>query len=243
MIIGVDLSRYQVILNGNQVTKPINFDKLKAAGVKFAFVRATTIDGQRDWAFDNTWAGLKSVGIPRGAYGFANQDNPMGYAVNLHRVVSATGDLGELPPVLDFEYRYVSATKSYIGKMTDKAAKTWLDAVESLFGKRPIIYTSKSMWFNPAPSWTASYPLWVASYTTAVKPTMPAGWAEWVFWQYKIESVGVQETYGVQSKEIDMDRYNGTQAEFNVRFGVKSEPTLEERVADLERRVAMLEVR
>jgi len=102
---GIDISVYQNyrLANGHpDLSRPVDFVKMKAQGISFAYVRATTIDGGIDYAFDHNWAGLKSVGIPRGAYGFANQKDPIGYARKMHEIVQATGDLGELPPALDY---------------------------------------------------------------------------------------------------------------------------------------------
>lgn len=216
---------------------------MKAAGISFAYVRATTIDGGVDYAFNYIWNGLKSAGISRGAYGFANQNNPLGYAVRMHKVVSATGDLGELPPVLDFECRYISATKSYIGKMTWQACHDWLEHTEALFGRKPVIYTSYSMWFNPPPPWTNDYQLWVASYSAVNNQPkwMPKGWNAWRIWQQGTPAIG--ERVGVQSKEIDWDVFNGDENSFRQWAGLAHVPTLEDRLIDIERRITNLEAK
>jgi lysozyme len=234
---GVDISKYQWFVLPNlqpDLSRPIDFHKMKAGGISFAYVRATTIDGQPDYAFEENWAGLKSVGIPRGAYGFANQKDPLGYAIRLHKVVSATGDLGELPPALDFECRFIPKTKSYIGKMTYQACHDWLLHTEALFGRRPIIYTSYSMWFSPPPAWTTDYELWVASYSAVngQPKWMPAGWKSWRLWQQGTPSTG--KKLGVQSEEIDWDVFAGNENNLHEWAGLAHEPTLEERVSALE---------
>jgi lysozyme len=240
---GIDLSRYQWLCYPAahpqafriDPTKPaVDFNKIKAAGVLFAWVRATTIDGGVDYAFEENWAGLKSVGISRGAYGFANAKDPVGYAERMYKIVSATGDLGELPPALDFECRYISATKSYIGKMSWQECRIWLLHAEALFQKRPIIYTSMSMWFTPSPAWTSEYELWVASYAAIGNQPkyMPKGWNTWRVWQQGTPAIG--ESMGVKSKEIDVDVYNGDEYAFNKWAGFKHIQTLEERVFALE---------
>jgi lysozyme len=241
-ILGVDLSRYQVLLNpDNTIKAGIDFAKMKANDVEFAYVRATTIDGGVDYAFNYIWNGLKSAGIARGAYGFANQKDPVGYARKMYEVVQSTGDSGELPPALDFECRYIAATKFYIGKMTWQACHDWLLYTESLFQLRPIIYTSYSMWFNPAPPWTNEYDLWVASYSAVnnAPKWMPFGWSSWLVWQRGTPAIGKQ--MGVQSEEIDDDVFNGDVSAFRDWSGLEHVPTLEERVVDLERRVTNVE--
>ena len=250
---GVDLSKYQwfiydktnapvpALIGHPVLSKPVDFTKMAAAGIKFAYVRATTINGEPDYAFEENWQGLRDVGIARGAYGFANNKDPVGYARKMYEIVQDTGDLGELPPSLDFECRYITATKSYIGKMTWQACQDWLRHMESLDGRRPIIYTSYSMWFNPAPSWTSDYVLWVASYTAVNNQPkwMPAGWhTGWMFWQQGTPSIGKQ--LGVCSEEIDVDVFNGDESAFRAWAGLEHKLTLEERITDLERRVTNL---
>ena len=218
------------------LTKPVDFTKMAAADIKFAYVRATTITGDPDYAFEENWQGLKDVGIARGAYGFANQKDPIGYARKMYEVVQATGDLGELPPALDFECRYIAAAKTYIGKMIFQACLDWLRHVEALDGRRPIIYTSYSMWFNPPPPWTSDYDLWVASYTTknAGPKWMPFGWSSWLFWQQGTPAIGKQ--LGVCSEEIDVDVFAGSEDEFRAWAGLSApKPTFEERLTELER--------
>ena len=225
---GVDISVYQNyrLANGHpDLSRPVDFVKMKAQEISFAYVRATTIDGGVDYAFEENWAGLKSVGIARGAYGFSNQKDPIGYARKLHEVVQATGDLGELPPALDFECRYIAATKTYIGKMTWQACLDWLQHTEALFQLRPIIYTSYSMWFNPAPPWTSDYDLWVASYSAVnnAPKWMPRGWSSWLLWQTGTPAIG--KAHGVCSEEIDVDVFNGNEDDFRLWAGLeKPEP-------------------
>jgi lysozyme len=232
---GCDISVYQHERDpaGHPTGTPVDFQKMKAAGIKFAWVRAITLAGGVDAAFMLNWNGLKSVGIPRGAYGFANQFDPIGYASRLHDVVSATGDMGELPPALDYES----------GQLTYSATLSWLQHVEALWGRRPIIYTSKSKWYVAAPPWTSSYPLWVASWKSAPPPTMPAGWSDWSVWQVGTPAYGLQ--YGVRSKEIDADvMREETLAAWLGQKTLEQEVTaLKQRVSELELRVSALEAR
>jgi GH25 family lysozyme M1 (1,4-beta-N-acetylmuramidase) len=52
-----------------------------------------------------------------------------------------------------------------------------------------------------------TYWLWVANWNVKT-PSIPKPWKNWVIWQYTISSYGYM--FGVQSKSIDMDTYNGT---------------------------------
>jgi len=222
--------------------RPVDFSKLH--DINFAWVRAITIDGYPDYAFEENWAGFKSRGVPRGAYGFSNQADPVGFAKRMFNIVQATGDIGELPPWLDFECRYIEATKSYVGKMDWNAARLWLQATEVFWKKRPIIYTSYSMWFNPPPPWTAEYDVAVASYTAVngQPKWMPRGFPTWKFWQQGTPAIG--KAQGFRSEEIDIDVFNGDVVSFNRAFNIVTTPTpdrldqLGTRVTELERLVS-----
>jgi len=232
---GVDLSKYQwfTLPNGHpDLSRPVDFQKMKDAGVSFAFVRATTIYGAPDYAFEENWAGLKSVGIPRGAYGFANQNDPVGFAEKMYDVVSLTGDLGELPPAMDYERM----------TLTFQATYNFLTHLQSLFQKRPLIYTNYNSWFKSPPPWNNDFPHWVANYTEGTQPKwMPVGWKDWLFWQHAVRADGFD--YGVKSQEIDHDYFQGDQALFDATFNLKPAPTLQEQIDDLRARVERLEAR
>jgi lysozyme len=56
-MIGIDVSTYQSV---------IDWDKAKAAGAQWAFIRAC-FGKSKDAQFDRNWSESKRVGIPRGA--------------------------------------------------------------------------------------------------------------------------------------------------------------------------------
>ena len=107
---------------------------------------------------------------------------------------------------------------------------------EQLWGKRPIIYTSKSKWEQLVGSvvWASAYDLWVAHYTTAPIPLIPGDWAGkgWKFWQYT-------------STPLDQNRFDGDLSKFLEYIGATPPPPpgggeLEVRVQKLEGDVAAL---
>jgi GH25 family lysozyme M1 (1,4-beta-N-acetylmuramidase) len=63
------------------------------------------------------------------------------------------------------------------------------------------------------------FPLWIAHYGT-MKPDIPKGWTTYLFHQYTDSGDGT--AYGVGSKEIDLNRFNGTDEEFRERYGLPS---------------------
>lgn len=190
----------------------IDWPKVRAAGQRFVFVKATEGDFYADPTFDDNWAGAKSAGLLRGAYHFfrCNVD-PKKQAEKFIDYVRSVNDNGELPPVLDLE--------TNDGQTKDKVvarAKTWLDLVEAEFGKKPVIYSGQYFlqdYFSVAgggpPAWAKDYPLWLAqypnSYSPGMQPYLPKGWFKWTFWQYSDKG----QVNGINAN-VDMNLFNGT---------------------------------
>jgi lysozyme len=199
--LGIDVSLWQ---------KHIDWNKVKAAGISFAFIKATEGDKIVDPLFATNWKNARAAGVLRGAYHFfrANLD-PVAQANQVINLLKA--DLGEIPVVLDVE--------SLDGQTADTVianAETWLARVEQALKIKPILYTRaffvKDRLKNAVgqyPTWGSRYPLWVAHYTTAPNPLLPIGWGNWRFWQYT--QTGAVD--GVTTGNVDRNYYNGTAAE------------------------------
>ncbi len=190
----------------------IDWPKVRAAGQRFVFAKATEGISYKDPTFDDNWFGARSAGFLRGTYHFfrCNVDakKQADYFINYVRSVN---DDGELPPVLDLE------TNDGMGK--DKivpAVKIWLDRVEASLGKKPIIYSGKyflqdyfTLPGGGPPSWSKDYPLWLAQYPNQYvegsKPYLPNGWFNWTFWQYSDKGA----VNGINAS-VDMNVFNGT---------------------------------
>ena len=168
---GIDISHWQ----GN-IDWPAIPDEYK-----FAFMKATEGTGFIDDKFSKNW--FESKGRPRGAYHFWRQAfSGTAQAEHFFDIVEATGDLGELPPVVDLE-----DTRAPKGGDIVPRIRQMLQRTEELFGVQPIIYTAQ-WWWNP---WTLNnpgfgdYDLWVAHYRpTWLRPYLPAGWGDWQVWQH-----------------------------------------------------------
>jgi lysozyme len=146
-------------------------------------------------------------------------------------------DPGEIPPVLDYEYR-VGIPSAGTARLECKA---FLERVRANLGKTPIIYTGNDYWKNygSADAYWTQYPLWIAY--PAAAPIWPAPWTTWLFWQYSWKGDGL--LYGAESLEMDMNYFQGDSAKLHATFGgVSPAPapaplTLEQRVKRLEDKV------
>ena len=207
----------------------IDWPKVRAAGYRFVFAKATESVTYSDPTFPDNWNGPKTAGLLRGAYHFfrCNVDakKQADYFINY---VQSTGDLGDLPPALDLE--------STDGQRKDKiipAVKVWLDRVEAAFGKKPIIYSGQYFLqdnFSEAgggpPAWAKDYVLWLAQYpgvpyTDGMQPVLPRGWFKWTIWQYSDKGV----VNGINAA-VDLDVFSGTLEELYKFAGAKiDDPT------------------
>ena len=190
---GVDVSHYQ----GN-----VDWNAVKAAGVSFAFAKATESTTYVDSEFKTNWQAMKAAGLLRGAYHFFQAASDA--AAQAQNFIKTVGTLEaiDLPPVLDIESAG-SATNSQL----IAGVQTWLNTVEQGLGRRPMIYTYASFWNAHLNNQFGNYPLWIAHYNVA-SPTIPTGWTGWNFWQYS-QTGKVQGVSG----SVDTDWYDGTYAD------------------------------
>ncbi|MFQ5615988.1 MAG: glycoside hydrolase family 25 protein, partial [Anaerolineales bacterium] len=183
-----------------------------------------------DKLFTTHWTETQEEGLWRGAYHFWRpEQNPKAQAKKFFDTVQGTGDLGELPPVLDVEM---------YGKASNVLA--CLKEIKKLFGKRPIIYTAQGIWntFGNV-TWAKNYPLWIANYlvrgsvrwsddlAVTVKqknPNLPKGWTKWTLWQFSQRGHGPDfgQDY-TKSKQIDLNVFNGSMEQMRAFFGISDD--------------------
>jgi GH25 family lysozyme M1 (1,4-beta-N-acetylmuramidase) len=83
------------------------------------------------------------------------------------------------------------------------------------------------------PTWLSEVDLWIANYGVT-NPTIK-GWKAWRFWQYTNKAHG--RDYGVESADLDLDYFNGTEDELRIYANVTPPihiPTIDERLTKLE---------
>ena len=79
----------------------IDWNKVKADGVTFAFAKSSEGMGQ-DWSFSANWAAMKSAGVMRGAFHFGRPGkDAVDQAKSFYDVVQPTK--GDLRLALDLE--------------------------------------------------------------------------------------------------------------------------------------------
>jgi len=231
--LGIDISSWQ---DNNSTAKKIDWNLARSKGAVFAFIRCCN-GFTADEDFEYNWGAAKEAGLLRGAYLFHDyRASPSGQA--RYFASRLKKDPGELPPVLDIE-KYWKPTPS---------RDDWLAAIQNMIAalknegfSRVIFYSNPDTilyTFSPIPDWMSAIPLWIAHYkVTQPSEKAVAPWKKWTFWQYTASGDGL--AFGMESKGLDMDWFNGTEAELCAfagkplpdSSGSTAEPTLEEKVA------------
>ncbi len=177
--------------------------------------------GQNLWAdneFVISWENAKKAGLLRGAYWFYDSRADPKQQAQLW-IATLNGDLGELPLWCDFEDQYGGAYGTW---------SHWYDFIEELKklapGKKIGIYTGYYYWLEKTASaspaskdYFGQYPLWIARYN-ATEPLVPYPWEDWTLWQYTDNGDGT--SYGVESRNIDLNYFNGDEVKFKETFGL-----------------------
>lgn len=140
-LLGVDVSHWQGV---------IDWGKARAAGVQFAFAKATEDDNYTDPRFDTNIAGMRSAGVIPGAYHFLRPGNVAGQADRFCR--TAPPDVIHALDVEASSLDVAGWVKRYRASYPDKTL---------------LIYTGRDLWTRAGGGKTSDpvqYPLWVAGY-------------------------------------------------------------------------------
>ncbi|MBY6411977.1 glycoside hydrolase family 25 protein [Rhodococcus sp. BP-252] len=173
---GPDVSSWQHI-DGTA----IDWFAVRESGHDFAMVKATEGLNYVNPYFVQDCVVMRVAGVARGAYHYADvRESPELQAAYYSTVVLGINGPGDLPPVLDLE-RSHGLSPAQLIDWTHR----YLNAVQALTGRQPIIYTYPNFW-RTAMADTHEfnhYPLWIADYNDTLGP-LPGGWTQWMFWQF-----------------------------------------------------------
>jgi lysozyme len=128
MIQGIDVSRWQ---------RQIDWERVKGAGTRFAFIKATEGGDHLDERFRENWTGAKAAGIPRGAYHFMFWCRPVRDQIRWF-IRNVPKDPDALPPVLDVEWNNHSRCPKAPPTVARAKMREMLRAFEAHYGKKPI---------------------------------------------------------------------------------------------------------
>lgn len=185
---GVDVSHFQGV---------IDWQRVKAAGIGFAFIKATDGDQFVDPQLDENTSQCAALGIPFGLYHFFRPSISVAAQAAFFLKHRKCSSIAQLPPALDLE----------IGPVSALDASDWLDLVYEEIGREPLIYTAPVFARDNFGTSNAMgvYPLWIAEYTTKSEPLVPNAWSSWDFWQHTPSG----HVDGIPNA-VDLDWFQGT---------------------------------
>jgi lysozyme len=217
-VIGCDISTWQ---DSSYTPQRVNFEKMRDNGARFVFIKASQLQADDDFAYN--WQASKAAGLLRGAYHYLDwRKSELDQArmfIDLWK-----SDPGELPPVCDFEMT------TYMPPKEQMRGRLWnfLTKIEREIGIFPILYTGFYHWntYGSKDAAWARYPLWLPWYSAEWYVKLRSGtdgspkpWKAWTFWQYTDRGDGL--AYGVESKQIDLNVFNGTEDELRAWAGLE----------------------
>lgn len=195
----------------------INWDKMREM-TDAVIIRA----GQNEWIdaqFLRNWAEAKKRNMYRGVYWFYDGRKSPGFQADLFASL-IRNDPPEMEIIFDWERSYGGAWEGL------QNVVTMMQRVEYLLNTTFTMLYTGYYWFtansNPITHNTQYQFLknrdlhlaWYTNNATLVK--IPAPWTKLLLWQFGTPSVGAQ--YGVQTTEIDMNYFNGTEQEFYQQY-------------------------
>jgi lysozyme len=245
---GSDISSWQ-----HPHGEPIDFEKMYESGIRFVFIKGMDTKPSSDKVtlrfLQTDRAAAQRAGLYTGMYHHVQlpalsdrervRKNAIVQADKFIRRANALGAFNELdmPLALDLESNCVSMSRSGVCRkylprpLVTEWAVTWLQYVESMTERKPIVYSYPQFLEDAMvrDERLNGFPLWLAHYALDPsvienRPNAKTGgcfahsWtsiectAQWLFWQYS--SCGAGHKYGVPSARLDLNVFNGSREEF-----------------------------
>lgn len=206
---GIDISRWNL---------DVNWKAARAAGVSFAFIKATEGGDRTDPLFATHVAQSEAAGIPWGAYHFFYwctdaQTQARWFIANVPRRP------GALPPVLDLEWNPHSPTctaRPDPARVRSEVA-TFLDIVGRHYGRRPIVYVTVDFFEDTRLQDITTEEFWLRS--TAAHPGDRYPGTPWVFWQYS----GTGRVPGIGGN-VNLNAFRGSPAAWGDWLARRAQP-------------------
>lgn len=187
---GIDVSMNQGI---------IDWDKVKAAGYDFAWIKSSEGGTWRDIHFFSSVIGARKAGLKVGAYHYVRPQegrNGAEEAAFFHERLKRAGlGEGDLIPILDVEERGSRDVATY--------AREALTHLETLTGHKVGLYTFP-FFLAAWPRWFRRVPLWIADFGGLSQPRLPKPFTRSIAWQHTSKG-SVPGVNGAVDKSVTAD--------------------------------------
>jgi lysozyme len=167
---GIDVSHHQ---------GTIDWDRVAAEGVGFAYLKATEGSDHFDRRFERNWAEAGRVGIPRGAYHFFTFCTSGGdQAEHFLRVAPPSADA--LPPAVDVEFGGNCTSWSDLGQIRRELTR-FLERLERAWGVQSVLYATSEGHEKIVRHVRGDRPLWIRN---IFREPADDAYGGWQIWQY-----------------------------------------------------------
>ncbi len=185
---GVDVSHHQ---------GEIDWSRVGAADVHFAFIKATEGGDHLDTRFEENWREAGNAGVARGAYHFFTFCTP-GDVQAEHYLDVVPPALDVLPPAVDVEFAGNCKSWASIDDIRRELG-VLLGRLEAACGRSPVLYITSESEKRVISGHFDEYPVWIRS--VFFRPGREPAWS---FWQYTDEG----EVPGIETP-VDLNVYRG----------------------------------
>lgn len=212
---GTDISHW----DGN-----VDLQTTRNKGATFVFIKG--LDGTLQVAnYPTNKARAQAVGLAHAPYQWLYRNVNVS-CVAQARAMKALMDKYpcNMPPVIDWEWTYWGGVQSNPNLSDLEIYVTELNRL----GIKPILYTAAG-YANQFAAMPAGLKImfsgfWFANYGVST-PALPKGFTSWDFWQFTSSGdASVYSPNSVGKKEVDLNYFNGTKAQFAARYGFPSSP-------------------
>ena len=194
---GIDVSHHQ---------GSIDWQRVRAAGVAFAYIKASEGADFVDPEFAANWRGARAAGVPRGAYHFFTLCTPV--KPQIDNFVATVYEVGELPPAIDLELGGNCANPPATADV-QLLLNELVPTVVKRLGEPAIFYTTyefREAYLCPTCVHGTMPLLWIRD--VFWRPALPAN-EPWVFWQHHNRG----HVDGITGP-VDLDVFHGDTAAF-----------------------------
>ncbi len=203
-VFGIDVSHHSEISD---------WQAIKNAGVRFAYMKATEGKTFKDDEFEDNWAGAAKAGIIHGAYHVFNFCRDAdGQFDNLRSMVPI--DPNAMPVAVDLEWYNGGPSIPSQKACTDlpkirAQLQRLLGKITEYYGKPPIIYVHQSGVVPLLAGKFDNYALWLQNWEkdASAGPAL-AGHNPWTIWQFS----GYGRLPGIEN--VDLNAFFGNEVEF-----------------------------
>ena len=192
---GIDVSNHRGVIKWN---------KVKAQGFDFAFIKATEGMDYVDKYFEDNWEMATEAEIKKGAYHFFTfGSSGIDQAKNFIDIVPK--EKGTLPPVIDIEFggnsKNVPGKEALLKELND-----FISEMEKHYACKPILYVTYESYDKYLMGEFEDLDIWIRD---IIKYPGLKDERQWLFWQYSNRG----RVEGIEGF-VDLNVFNGNMAEF-----------------------------